>query len=217
MNHRLSPHPFAFSLLMVLLLHAGSASWAQQGSPVTYGQTTEAEPAALAELDRLSAGLPERQQTVITSESVEMIAGEHENRFYFKGSVKIQGTNLVATCEEMTVLALRATSQQTDPAASAQMGSIESITMQGSVVIEQAGRRATAGHAVLLPMQGTVTLTQTPVVTDGQGTVTGWKMVLHKGQRRVEILSDPSRAGTTEGRARITLPAVGDLGFVPEG
>lgn len=152
-------------------------------------------------------------QTVITSKQVEMLSGVEQNRFYFEGDVEVAATNLQATCDTMEVVALRAAASESQT----QMGTITRILMRGNVRIEQAGRTATAQEAEVLPHQGRVVLSGEPVVTDGEGTVTGWKMVLHQDQKRVEVLSDPEAAeGAPSGRTRITLPAVPDLGYTSE-
>lgn len=152
----------------------------------------------------------EMAQTVITAQAVEMFSGETHNRFLFEENVEIRGTNLVATCDRMEVIAARV-SAGADTESS--MGAIERIVMHGNVVIVQEERRATAGTAEILPAEGRVLLSEAPRVTDGQGTVTGYKMILHKDRKRVEILSDPNAPTTGNGRATITLPPIQDMGY----
>jgi len=153
---------------------------------------------------------PGEQETVITSNELELIGGDTQNRFYFTGNVKVTGTNLVATCDAMEVIAAR--SGATAPTVG-QMGAIQTIVMTGNVVIEQAGRRATAGRAEILPHQDMVVLTQDPVVTDSQGTVTGHRMELLKGERKARVFGDPASGG----RTKVTLPGFKDLGFEDPG
>lgn len=148
------------------------------------------------------------QPTEITSDSLELVGGDAENKFYFTDNVKITGTNLLATCDYMEVTAAR--SGPTDKTVG-QMGAIQLILMKGNVVIEQAGRTATAGQAEILPNEDKVILTDNPVVKDSQGTVTGFRMELLKGERKAKVFGDPN--DPSGGRTRVQLPGFQDLGF----
>lgn len=153
-------------------------------------------------------------KTVITARQVEMFSGDSVNRFLFNEDVLIRSTNLRATCDTMEVLADRANvAGQAADESQARMGSIRNIVMTGRVRIEQSGRVATSGKALILPLEGRVELTDGPEVTDGEGTVTGWKMVLYKDERRVQVLSRPASEGQEGGRTRISLPPIQDLGY----
>ncbi|WP_309384568.1 LptA/OstA family protein [Cerasicoccus frondis] len=149
------------------------------------------------------------QNTVITSDNLELVGGDSENRFFFTGNVKITGTNLLATCDEMEVVAARSGSPEKTVG---EMGAIQSIIMIGNVIIEQSGRKATGGRAEIRPNEDKVILSEGPRVEDSRGVVTGWKMVLHKGERKVEVLSDPNATGDS-GRTRVQLPGFKDLGY----
>ncbi|WP_309400176.1 LptA/OstA family protein [Cerasicoccus maritimus] len=149
------------------------------------------------------------ENTIITSDNLELVGGDTENRFYFNGNVKITGTNLLATCDEMEVVASR--SGATDKTVG-QMGAIDQIIMLGNVAIEQSGRKATGGRADILPNENKVILSEGPRVEDSQGVVTGWKMILLKGERKVQVLSDPNATGDS-GRTRVQLPGFKDLGY----
>lgn len=200
-----------------------------------------------------------RPQTVISSDELDMVGGDEANHFYFRGNVKVQATNMIATCDELEVISARqqskgesdAAQQGQSAAAAAQqskndatvaqqgqsdatsapqqgespdsrakreaaapnIGSIREIIMRGNVVISQEGRRATAGVAYLYPQEGRVVLAENPLVTDAQGTLSGWRMELYRGERKVRILSNPEETQ----RTRVTLPALQDLGYgVPE-
>jgi hypothetical protein len=54
----------------------------------------------------------------------------------------------------------------------------------------------------VLPDEEKITLTEDPMVRDGESTIVGEKITLYRGQRRVVV-----------DRARITAPAIKDLGF----
>lgn len=148
------------------------------------------------------------QETVITSDNLELVGGDTENRFYFTDNVKITGTNLLATCDEMEVIAARSGPSEKTVG---QMGAIQKILMKGNVVIEQAGRTAMAGQAEILPAEDKVILTENPIVKDSQGTVTGFKMELLKGERKAKVFGDPNDA--EGGRTKVVLPGFKDLGF----
>ncbi len=148
------------------------------------------------------------EDTVVTSDHLEMISGETENHFFFSGNVVVVGTNLKATGDKMTVVASRVGQNQAEGTVG-EIGAISSILLQGNVVIEQAGRRATSGQAEIFPGSGRVVLTDNPVVVDSEGRVTGHRMELLQGERRARVFGDP----TSGERPRVTLPAMQDLGY----
>lgn len=149
------------------------------------------------------------QETVITSDLFEMVGGETENYFHFKGNVVVTGTNLRATCDTMEVVADRQKDNAMEQAVG-KVGTIQTITMDGHVVIEQSGRKATAGHADIMPREDKVILTESPKVIDSEGTVSGWRITLYKGERKAKVEGDPNNKGE---RPRIQLPGFQDLGF----
>lgn len=209
----------AFSLAALVALSA-PAALAQSPAPAP-AVTSEPQPKP-----------SDRPETVITSDELDMVGGEDANHFFFRRNVRIQATNMLATCDEMEVVSGRqrgaaaaSTGGSTGGnAASAgnsvtgaaglgggdsgpNIGSIREIIMRGNVVISQEGRRATAGKATLYPQDGRVVLEDNPRVTDSQGTLSGWRMELNRGERTVKILSNPNE------RTKVTLPSIGDLGF----
>lgn len=146
--------------------------------------------------------------TVITSDNLEMVSGSTVNRFFFTGSVKVSGNNLEATCDEMEVISLRI-GEDTEEGTIGQIGSISRINLKGNVIISQAGREARAGHAEILPTEGRVILTENPVVTDAEGTVSGYRMELVQGERVARVFGKPDGSQ----RPRLTLPTMPDLGY----
>ena len=146
----------------------------------------------------------EIDETLITAETLEMVSSDEENRFFFIGNVRIVSTNLIATCDRLTVFSSRGG----DPDATlGEIGSIRQIVAEGNVVIEQAGRRATAGKATILPNQGRVILEENPAVEDSQGRVEGWRMTLLRGENRAVVEGGPDGE-----RPRVRLPTMPDLG-----
>lgn len=147
---------------------------------------------------------PPAEETLITSETLEMVSGDDENRFFFIGNVRIISTNLVVTCDRLTVFSSRGG----DPDATlGEIGNIRQIVAEGNVVIEQAGRRATSGRATILPNQGRVVLEENPVLEDSQGRVEGWRMTLLRGENRALVEGGPDGE-----RPRVRLPTLPDLG-----
>lgn len=169
-------------------------------------------PVAFAEVTTTVTADAPQEETVITSDQFEMKGGETENYFYFYGNVKVTGTNLDATCEEMEVVANR---QAKSDAAVGDVGGIKSIVMKRNVVLKQSGRVAEAGRADIFPREGKVVLSENPKVTDSEGTVTGFRMTLSKGEKKVTVEGDPS--GASGGRPTIRLPGFQDLGYEDSG
>lgn len=157
------------------------------------------------------------QDTVVTSDRLEMVGHETENHFFFYDNVVITGTNLRATSDEMTVIADRVAKDEDDEAMG-ELGTISRITLIGNVVIEQAGRVATSGRAEIYPRQGKVVLTETyaktgenPTVRDAEGTVTGHRIELYKNEKKARVFgADDGRPGS---RPTVRLPGFEDIGY----
>lgn len=152
---------------------------------------------------------PPPPPTVIEADVMELRSSEAENRFFFRKNVRVFGTNLLVSCDELTVVSARSG----DPAATVgELGALQSIVATGNVDIVQAGRRATAGRAELFPREGKVVLTEQPVIIDERAEVRGWRITLLQGERSGIVESAPP--GTPGGgRATTILDALPDLGF----
>jgi lipopolysaccharide export system protein LptA len=148
--------------------------------------------------------------TVITSQRLEMQGTPERNFFYFTGTVEVKGTNLLIQCEELTVVAGREGDQD---ATIGRIGAIEEIVARGAVEIHQAGRSAYAGRAEVDPRAGTVTLSDNPRIVDGEVEVEGYQFVLHKGERKFESVPDPNAPPEQPSRSVVRLGAMPDLGF----
>lgn len=159
----------------------------------------------------LAAGLPaclaaQDAATVITSDRLEMTTNARRNAFVFEGDVRVEATNMTATCDRLEVLANRRPDSDPD-AAIGQIGRIEEIIATGNVIISQAGRTARAGRAEIFPGEGKVILSDGPRLVDERGvTATGERMTLEQGRKRALI----------EGGGRVILPDIPDLGFDAE-
>jgi lipopolysaccharide transport protein LptA len=156
-----------------------------------------------------AADKPPVEDTVVTSQRLEMVGQENENIFYFHEDVVVTGTNLKATCDEMTVLASRVSQKKSE--AVGELGAITHITLVGNVVIEQSGRRAESGRAEIFPREGKVVLTEHPVVYDSEGTVKGERIELYKNEKKARVFG--AEKGQPGQRPTVILPGFEDLGY----
>jgi lipopolysaccharide export system protein LptA len=147
--------------------------------------------------------------TVIESGSAEMVSTEKETTFTFRNGVTVTGTNLKITCQDLEVIARRTG----DPSATfGKQENFKSLVATGNVRIVQNDREATCEKAEVFPGDDKVVLTGDPKVRslDGQYQASGPKMVLHRGERRAQIIAEGSD------RPRISLPPLKDLGYEKE-
>ena len=89
----------------------------------------------------------------------------------------------------------------------APIGKIEKIFASGKVRLVQKDRIATAGKAEIYPQEGKVILLDSPVVTDPQGSLAGYRITLLQGEQKVLVEKGPGQ------RPKITLPEIPDLGI----
>lgn len=153
------------------------------------------------------------QNTIISSQHLEMQGTAEKNYFYFSGEVEVKGTNLQILCDELTVVALR---EGPAGATIGSIGAIEEINARGSVEIHQAGRSAYAGRAEVNPKAGTVVLSDSPRVVDDEVEVQGYQFVLHRGEKKFESVPDPNAPAEEPSRSVVRLGAMPDLGFDQE-
>ena len=149
---------------------------------------------------------PAPQETVVESDSSEMISSDTETVATFKDKVVVTGNDIIMHCDYLKVTAFR----KGDPKATiGKYGNFKSLVATGNVKIIQADRVAACGRAEVFPGEDRIVLTDHPTIkgADDQYAAEGYRMTLYKGQRRAVIESDPSE------RTRIILPAINDLGF----
>ncbi len=151
-------------------------------------------------------------KTVITSDQLEMENRETSNHFFFKGRVKIEGSNMQATCDEMQVISKRPGDKGASAAGSpdAQFGAIEIIIATGNVTIKQTGRKATATRAEIHPDKDYLELKGNVILETDQGLVSGPHFILEKGKRARMV------GNAIDGRPRVVLPGLPDLGVSKE-
>ena len=146
--------------------------------------------------------------TVVQSDILELESGPMLNKFYFRENVRVSGNNIIVTCDSLEVVANRGSGET--GAVIGELGSIETIVAYGNVHITQAGRHAYAGKAEVFPREERVVLSQAPKIVDDGAEVTGWRIILLKGERRAVVESDPASGNQ---RPTVTLDALPDLGY----
>lgn len=182
------------SFFVLALLMAVPAAWAETEVPTPVQETLVASPEAEEEPP---------PPTIFESDHGEMQTLEETTRFLLTGNVRVTGNNLRVFCDRLEVYAPRE-GFQTDGAA--QAGGIQRILALGNVRIEQEGREALAGRAEVFPQEGRIVLTESPMIRDEQGMVTGERITFLQGESRAVV------EGGESGPARITLPTLPDLG-----
>ncbi len=143
---------------------------------------------------------PAQQDTIITSDNLEMQNTGVEAYFVFSKNVRLVGTNLEVTCDKLEIFGDQKRAETGGVVG--EVGSIRRILATGNVTIRQEGRRATAGRAEVLPGEDRIELTGEPVVSDPQGTVAGDRIVFFRGEQNARI-----------DRPRVVLRALPNLGF----
>lgn len=151
-------------------------------------------------------------RTTILSETLEMVSTDDENVFYFTNNVRAQGNNLSMTADQVVVRAVRLPEENDDDDTLGSIGTIKTIVATGNVVIDQEGRKAKSGKAEFFPTEGKMVLTENPTVIDNKAIVSGWRITLIQGERRVMVEQDPN--GTQ--RPSVNLSQMPDLGFDEE-
>ncbi len=154
---------------------------------------------------------PPPTDTIITSDRFDMVSTDKETTFTYLDNVVVSATNLKLTCDKLVVIARRSG----DPKATVgKQEKLRAPLATGRVRLVQDDREATCARAEVLPDDDKVILTGSPVI---RGLKDGWsqtgeKMILHRGERRAEVVGEGSN------RPQTTLPALKDLGYdkVPE-
>ena len=144
-------------------------------------------------------------QTVIDSDSLELVAGEDANSFRFTGNVHAESQGMLLTCDKLDVVANR---QGKSKGTIGHMNAVKSIIAQGHVRMEQQGRVAVAGRAEVLPDDGLVVLSDNPKIIDSKATVEGWKIIYNSRDRTAQVLPTPDnqlQPGQKKARSRVTI------------
>lgn len=164
--------------------------------------------AALILASRAAAAEPP-PTTIDCSGNAESVSTDTETTTVFHDQVVAVGNGIRLDCDFLKVVATR----MGDKAATmGKYGRFRYLLATGHVKIVQGERTATCGRAEIFPDEDRIVLTEHPVVTDaGQHSeVTGPRMVLYRGQRRVVVEGTPGQ------QTHITLPSIKNLGFEGE-
>lgn len=148
-----------------------------------------------------------REATLIESETLEMREEDWGQLYTFRDSVKVTGTNLLATCGEMEVRATREMKPEDGEASLMGAMQIEQIFARESVQIEQEGRVTRSETALIDPLTSRLVLVGDAQVDDERGQVRGERLILNQGERRAIVEGGPGGK-----RARVTLPELPKAG-----
>lgn len=134
---------------------------------------------------------PQRSQkrTSIDSDELEMQGTEARNYFYFRGNVRVLGSDLEILCDELTVTSQRANGLEDGTLG--ELGAIEKIIAVGKVEIEQAGRQATAGRVEVDPSAGTIHFLEDPVIMQDGNEVRAYGFIFYTKEKRFETINPP--------------------------
>ncbi|MGY8696782.1 MAG: LptA/OstA family protein [Verrucomicrobiia bacterium] len=153
------------------------------------------------------------QPTVIEAERSRSETNDGESYLIFSGSVKLTGTNLVITCNQLEVFARTKENEEDEEAAIGAFSSIQRILATGNVRIVQEERTATAGRLEVLPNEEVIILTEDPMLFQDGNTAggKGTELRFYSGKGRVEW------TGGADNKVKFTGPPIQDLGFEDDG
>jgi|TARA_B110000438_G_scaffold302997_1_gene362642 lipopolysaccharide export system protein LptA len=138
-----------------------------------------------------------QQRTSIDSDLLEMQGTEERNFFYFRGNVRVHGTDLEIYCDELTVTSQRKAESADETLG--ELGAIKKIVALGNVKIDQAGRQATAGRVEVDPSSGTIHFLEDPVIMQAGNEVRAYGFIFYTNEKRFETINPP---GFVPGQAR---------------
>ena len=98
-----------------------------------------------------------------------------------------QRNNISLSCDRLEAITTRSQRdiiKDEEKTALGQVGKFKRMLATGRVRIEQGDRVATCGRAEVLPGEEKITLTEDPMVRDGESTVVGETITLFRGERR---------------------------------
>lgn len=149
--------------------------------------------------------------TVIDTDHAEMVTRDGQTHFILTGNVKVTGNNLIVQCDRMELFTTpeeEAEEKEKEPSGnpSPEFGRMEKIIATGNVHIEQEGREGQAGKVELFLIEGRIVMTESPVISDENGIVSGYKITFNQGEARAEVIAGEGQ------RVRIELPSLPDLG-----
>lgn len=145
--------------------------------------------------------------TSITSDQLEMQSLDDKHVFTFKGNVAVDSEELHVTSDELIIFSNKEGNENTSdqPNTPGKIGKIERVVASGNVFIKEDVRTLKAGHAIIDTLTGEVTLEDNPIYEDADGIVTGYRMILRKGEKKAYV-----EPGNGE-RPKVVLPKLKNL------
>jgi lipopolysaccharide export system protein LptA len=146
-----------------------------------------------------------RRPAVVRVASREMVYSDEARQADFTGSVRVESADGVmrgdrAVAYLQTASADKAVAKKTDAGAGFLGGSVERVTVNGGIEIDQPGRRATGDKLVYTASDGLFVLVGTPaapprVVDQTRGAVTGVELQFRAEDESV-VISNGDKGGT---------------------
>ncbi len=134
----------------------------------------------------LLAAPPAATEAPLDVEADRLVLDQRSGEVVFEGNVRAQQADLRLTCRRLV-------------ARYREDGQVASLTAEGAVRVESGELSATAGRAAWSAAQGTLELTDDPVVTRGADHLTG---------RRIVFWPDAGRVVVEGARGRLRAPRV---------
>lgn len=169
------------------------------------------------------------EQTKIRADRIEILAQNETHSFHCQGNVVIQSRDLRVQCDELNIMTDEPVSQNSQSSVIGEdikrenaknsplvlvqndvLGAASKIVATGNVKIVQNEHQATAGCAEIFPKEHRIILSNEPVVTDPQGVIKGYRIILYRdseGIQRVSVEGDPNVPAE---RPCIVLPSMTD-------
>jgi len=162
-----------------------------------------------SELNEVANENVSNKGTSITSDQLEMQSLENVHTFTFKGNVVVDSDQLHVTSDELLIFSNNNNKEASDASdeslAHGKIGKIERVIASGNVFIKEDTRTLKAGQATINTLTGEIILENNPVYEDSDGIVTGYRMILRKGEKKAYV-----EPGNGE-RPKIVLPKLKNL------
>ncbi len=162
--------------------------------------------------DEYSAEKAKSEPTVITSDKQWLTSSLDADKYYFKGNVKVSGTDMNASCQNIEVTI------KTQPKDNKR--EITHIAMTENVKLSQGLKDAACGRADIYAKEEMVVLSNSPVVRNREDNTraTGFRIIYNRGKQSATIEAENSGQmqednGQSDAPARptVTLPPIGSF------
>ena len=171
--------------------------------------------------DEYSAGKVKPSPTVITSRKQWLTSSSDADKYYFKGDVKVTGTDMNASCDDIEVTIKPVANLAAKSAGSSGERAITHIAMTGNVRLAQGLKDAACGRADIHALEEMVVLSNSPVVRNREDNTraTGFRIIYNRGKQTATIEGEaPSAEQNAEdedkdesARPTVVLPPIGSF------